>query len=174
MQTLYRPDNLTLEEALLDELSPDAPWALVERFATLVRESGSEDEREAARYISEQLEAFGVPHHVYEPELFLSVPVSASVEAAGRRLRAKPPAFSTSTGEDGVTAEVVYLPSGGPEEVSRLFHFADGGEIDVRGKIVLTHGFGFPGAVRHYEQQGAIGQIYINPGEDIHWGICTT
>ncbi|MDX1663362.1 MAG: M28 family peptidase, partial [Candidatus Promineifilaceae bacterium] len=47
-------------------------------------------------------------------------------------------------------------------------------EIDVRGKIVLTHGFGFPGAVRHYEQQGAIGQIYINPGEDIHWGICTT
>lgn len=174
MQTLYRPVSPTVEDVLLEELSLDAPWALIERFSELVRESGSEDEREAARYIAGQLESFGVPHDVYEPELFLSVPVSASVEAAGRRLRAKTPAFSATTGEEGVTGEVVYLPAGGPEGVSRLFHFSGDGAVDVRGKIVLTHGFGFPGAVRHYEQMGAIGQIYINPGEDIHWGICTT
>lgn len=174
MQSLYRPVTPTVEEALLEELSPDAPWALVERFSRLVRESGSEDEREAARYIAGQLDAFGIPYRVYEPELFLSVPVSASVEVAGRRLRAKTPAFSAATGDEGITGEIVYVPAGGPEDVSRLFDFAGDGEVDVRGKIVLTHGYGSPGAARHYEQLGAIGQIHINMGEDIHWGICTT
>lgn len=174
MQALYRPFRASLEGILLDELSADAPWALIERFSHLVRESGSEDEREAARYIAEQLQAFGVPHRVYEPELFLSVPVSASVEVNGRRIRAKTPAFSTSTGAAGLTGEVVYISSQAPEGVGRLFHFAEEGEVDVRGKIVLAEGYGFPGAVRHFEQQGAIGQIYVNPGVDIHWGICTT
>ncbi len=45
---------------------------------------------------------------------------------------------------------------------------------DVRGKIVLTEGMGMPASVALFEGKGAIGQININPGVDIHWGICTT
>ncbi|MFQ5857530.1 MAG: M28 family peptidase [Anaerolineae bacterium] len=173
METLYRPTRPAFEEILLGDLSSDVPWALIERFSTLVRESGSEDEREAARYITGQLREFGVPHQVYEPELFLSVPASASLEVEGQRIRAKTPAFSASTGPEGVSGEVVYVPSKRPES-ENFFHFTSTEQQAVRGKIVATDGFGFPGAVQVFETQGAIGQIHINPGEDIHWGICTT
>ncbi|MDQ4078127.1 MAG: M28 family peptidase [Chloroflexota bacterium] len=174
MESLYQPVKPEVEEELLRELSSDEPWALIERFSTLVRESSSEDEREAARYIAARLADLGAPHQVYEPELFLSVPISASLQVDGKPIRAKTPSFSASTASEGVTGEVVYIPSQGPEGVSRLFHFDSEGAVDVRGKIVLSEGYGFPGAVRFFEQQGAIAQIYVNPGENIHWGICTT
>ena len=174
MQTL--PDSSTgaTEESLLAALSPDAPWALIERFSHLIRESGSEDEREAARYIADQLEACGVSHRVYEPELFLSVPVFASLNVNERTLRAKAPSFSASTGSSGLSGELIYIPAQSPKSSSGFFHFTGNGHANVRGKIVISDGYGFPGAVRYYEQEGAIGQIYINPGEDIHWGTCTT
>ena len=174
MQTWYQPEQATVESALLEDLSIDEPWALIERFTTLVRESSSEDEREAARYITARLEALGVPHTVYEPDLFLSVPISASVEVEDQRLRAKTPSMAVSTDEEGVTGEVVYVSSNRPGGLDTLFHFSNGDEVDVRGKIVLTDGYAFPVAVRHYEERGAIAQIFINPGVDIHWGICTT
>lgn len=174
MQTWYQPEQATVESALLEDLSIDEPWALIERFTTLVRESSSEDEREAARYITARLEALGVPHTVYKPDLFLSVPISASVEVEGQRLRAKTPSMAVSTGEEGITGEVVYVSSNRPEGLDTLFHFSNGGEVDVRGKIILTDGYAFPVAVGHYQERGAIAQIFINPGVDIHWGICTT
>jgi hypothetical protein len=173
MDMLYRPARPAFEEQLLKDLSSDVPWALIERFSTLVRESGSADERTAAEYIAGRLRELGVPHQVYEPELFLSVPVSASLEVDGQRFRARPPAFSAPTPPAGVTGDVVYVPSKRPESED-FFHFTTTEEQDVRGKIVMTDGFGFPGAVQHFETKGAIGQIHINPGKDIHWGICTT
>lgn len=166
-----RPD---VEEALLQDAGIDVPWALIERFATLVRESGSEDEREAARYVAAQLAEFGVPHQVYEPELFLSVPVSASLEAGGRQIRAKTPSFSASTGAEGVSGELVYVASAQPAEIGTLFERVPTSVDDVRGKVVVSEGFGFPAAVQYFEEQGALAQIYVNPGEEIHWGICTS
>jgi len=166
-----RPD---VEEALLQDAGIDVPWALIERFATLVRESGSEDEREAARYVAARLGEFGVPHQVYEPELFLSVPVSASLEAGGRQIRAKAPSFSASTGPEGVSGELVYLAGAHPAEIGTLFERVPTATDDVRGKIVVSEGFGSPAAVQYFEEQGALAQIYINPGQEIHWGICTS
>ena len=174
MQTFYAPAKPSVEAALLDALSIDEPWALIERFTTLVRESGGEDERTAATYIAERLEALGIPHKVYNPDLFLSVPVSASVTVGGESLRAKTPSFSSTTGENGVTGEIIFIPGKPLAEVKKLVHFSSAGNVDVRGKIVLTEGYGFPEAVRIYKEKGAVGQIYINPGVDIHWGTCTT
>jgi N-acetylated-alpha-linked acidic dipeptidase len=93
MDRLFRSPNERAEQAMLSEISIDAPWALIERFSTLVRESGSEDERVAAKYIGEQLTKFGVPHEMHEPTLFLSIPRKASIEAGGRTLRAKTPSM---------------------------------------------------------------------------------
>ncbi|NDJ62286.1 MAG: M28 family peptidase [Chloroflexi bacterium] len=174
MQTLYDPAQTTVEAALLDELSPEVPWALIERFTTLVRESASEDERIAAQYIVDQLKAAGVPHQVYEPELFLSVPVSSKLMIGDREVRAKSPAFSTNTPPEGLTGEAVYVPKFAAGRSPDLFDFTPTSDVDVRGKIVVVDGFGGPPPVYHFEQRGAIGQIYINPGVDIHWGICTT
>ena len=174
MEALYKPAKASLEETILGELSSDAPWALIERFTTLVRESGSEDERIAAQYISERLSEFGVPHNVYTPELFLSVPISASVEINGKSLRAKAPSCSASTGPAGISGEVVYLKRQASQNVGDFFDFTADDATDVRGKIVLLDGMSVPKAVWELKQRGAIGQIYINPGVDIHWGTCTT
>lgn len=174
MDALYQPTRASLEEKLLGQLSLDTPWALIERFTTLVRESGSEDERIAAQYISERLSEFDIPHTVYTPELFLSVPISASLEVEGKTLRAKSPSCSAPTGPEGITGEVVYLKRRASQNVGDFFDFATEGTTDVRGKLVLVEGMSVPKAVWALKQRGAIGQIYINPGVDIHWGTCTT
>lgn len=173
MVALYDPAKASLEETLLNELSPEVPWALIERFTSLVRESGSDDEKESAQYIVDQLQALGVPHKVYNPDLFLSVPVKSSLVINGKTIRAKSPSFSITTGPEGVTGEVIYLPSTSSAALD-LLDVAPVSDVDVTGKIVLLEGFGGPPPVRAFEQKGAIGQIYINPGVDIHWGICTT
>ncbi len=174
MTSLYQSPDAATEAALLEEISLDAPWALIERYTTLVRESGSQDERVAAEYISDRLSAWGVPHTVHEPTLFLSIPREASVTAGERRIRAKTPAMARPSGPGGVTGEVVYVPASFARNASVLFDFLARQDIDVRGKITISEGMSMPGAVAEFDRRGAIGQIYVNPGVDIHWGICTT
>lgn len=62
MENVYQPAKSSLEEEILQDLSPDVPWALIERFTTLFRKAGSEDERTAAHYITDQLSKFDIPH----------------------------------------------------------------------------------------------------------------
>ena len=48
------------------------------------------------------------------------------------------------------------------------------GDVDLRGKFVVSEGFGMPGKVAYFEARGALGMIAVNPGKNAHWGICTT
>ena len=174
MQSLYQAKNAELESALLDSLAPEEPWSLLERFASLVRESSSEDERTAFDYIAGRLDALGIPHEMHMPELFLSVPVRASLAVASRSYRAKTPAFSISTPAAGVSGEMVRIEGFAAGRSADFFDFTPITKADVRGKIVVCDGFGGPPPVWYFQNQGAIGAIFINPGVDIHWGICTT
>ena len=81
------------ETTLLDQVTIDEPWALVESFATFKREHPDDVNRGMGEVIS-RLEAHGVEVEVHEPDLFLSLPGQARVEAGDRTFRAKPPAFS--------------------------------------------------------------------------------
>jgi N-acetylated-alpha-linked acidic dipeptidase len=157
--------------------------ALLQRFAMLVRESGSADERASAEYIVERLNALGVPVTVHDPELFLSIPERSelSVTTAGstRPIASRPPSFSLSTRDSAVSGEIVYVPSTYPGGTGSLFDLpaaaeTAGGADPVAGRIVLTEGFSMPGPVHAFERRGAIGQIYVHPGPRIHEGICTT
>ncbi len=174
MQALYETKNAGLEDALLESLSPDEPWSLVERFTTLVRESSSEDERTAFNYVSERLSALGVPHEMHMPEQFLSVPIKASLEAGGTTYRAKTPGFSISTPAGGASGEAVIIEGFAAGRSVDFFDFSPTTEVDVEGKIVVVDGFGGPPPVWYFQNKGAKGAIFINPGVDIHWGICTT
>ena len=174
MQAIYESKNAALENALLDSLSPDEPWSMIERFTSLVRESSSEDERTAFNYLAERLSALGVPYKLHMPELFLSVPVRASLVVGGKSYRAKTPAFSISTAAGGVSGETVRIEGFAAGRSADFFDFTPITKVDVRGKIVVVDGFGGPPPVWYFENQGAIGAIFINPGVDIHWGICTT
>ena len=179
MTLTYQPTQSSVEATLLSSLSIDTPWALIEHFNNLIRESGSEDEHKAATYIASQLGSFGIPHRVYEPDLFLSVPISGALHSGDEAFEARPLSFSISTPPEGIKAELVYLLSQTSEDSTALggdvtFSHPDGGEIDVKDKFVMVEGYGFEGAFRDFEQMGAKGVIYINPGQDIHSGICTT
>ena len=174
MQSLYESKNAELEAALLDALDPAEPWSLIERFTSLVRESSSEDERSAFDYLAGRLSALGIPHTMHMPELFLSVPVRASLAVGDRSFRAKTPAFSISTPPEGVSGECVRIEGFAAGRSADFFDFTPLSDVDVSGKIVVVDGFGGPPPVWYFQNQGAKGCIFINPGVDIHWGICTT
>ena len=165
------------ERQLLDEVSRDLPGAVLERFATLVRESGGEDEREAAAFIREKLEGLGVPHRVHNPSLYLSLPRGAGLKVTGddgREVRAKTPAFSVSTDGQWVSGEMVYIPTGQATGIGDIFGGAiEGDAADLDGKIVLTEGFPMPGKVSQFSGLGVRATVFISPGENIHEGICT-
>ena len=172
-----------LEARAREAIRVDEPRALLDRFATLVRESGTPAEETAGRYIVERLQALGVPVTLHTPELYISLPERAEVRisAAGstRTLRARPPAMARSTGESPVEGEICYVPSRYAAGTSSLFDLPEaargGGAADpVAGRIVLTEGFSMPGSVQAFERRGAIAQIYIHPGHNIHEGICTS
>ncbi len=172
-----------LETAARDAVRLDEPRVLLERFITLVRESGTADEETAGRYLVSRLQALGVPVTLHTPELYISNPVRAElsiVAASGTRsLHARPPAMGRSTGDAPVEGEICYVPSKYAGGTSSLFDLPDaarGGGVDdpVRGRIVLTEGFSMPASVGAFEQRGASGQIYIHPGLNVHEGICTS
>lgn len=161
-------------QAALADVSLDAPWSLVERFTTLRREH-PDDVRSAAEEIVGRLRQHGVPVQVHDPEIFLSLPGTGSVTAGGRTVRAKPMAMSIAHPK-GRTARLAYVPARYARGADELFsrNLLGGDDLDLRGKFVVTEGFGMPGKVSHFEARGALGMIAVNPGRNAHWGICTT
>ena len=158
--------------AITRDISIDAPWSLIEAFATQPREK-PQDGNIGAEMIAERLRGFGVPVTVHQPELYLSLPIAASVEAAGARFAAKPPAFSVSA-PDGIEAPLVCVPAAG---TGNPLDRAGGPLADPErfaGRIVITEGFALPNAVAAYEAVGAAGVIAVNPGDRIHWGTVST
>ena len=84
----------------------------MERFSRVVRLSCTPEERKAINYLLERLEALGIPYTVHQPELYVSLPVSARLEVpGGLEIRAKTPAYSAFGTPD---AELVYIPAGRP------------------------------------------------------------
>ena len=159
-----------LNSALRKEIKLDAPWGLIEKFAHQHREK-PEDANRGAEIIAEALRAHGIPVTMHAPELFLSLPGDASVEASGVRYAAKPPAFCASVPE-GIEADLIYVPeaSGG----TPLDRNPTASSSDVSGKIAVIEGFALPNFVSGLEAAGAAGVIAVNPGELIHWGTVST
>lgn len=159
---------------LIEEVSLDAPWELTDAFSRQPRWR-PEDVNRGADMIVERLTRLGVPVTVHEPEVYLSIPFDASVTAGGRTMRAKPPAYSVSVPQ-GITGEIAYVPAQYSKSVGTLFNKnAKAFErAALKGKIVVSEGFAFPQKIREFEEAGAIGVIAVNPGVDIHWGICTS
>lgn len=164
------------ESAILGAVTMDEPWALIESFATFKREHPSDVNRRMDEVVT-RLSRHGVPVTVHEPNLYLSLPGLARVEAGGRVMRAKPPAFSTDA-RGGVTGKLVYIQANAIDDIDDMFdrRFDSSGAAAerARGNIVLSDGFASPVMVQQFMAMGAIGLIAINPGVDIHWGICTS
>ena len=170
------------EQQFLGQVSLDLPWSLVEAFAAMPRWQ-PEDVNRAAEVIAGKLRGAGVPVEVHRPEIYLSIPQSASVTAGGTTFRAKPPSSSLSVpnGREGRLVQLDANPKAlrsYNRDVATLF----GGSVTsveevrrlVAGNIVVMPGFGNPALTSLIEEWGGIGLIAVNPGADIHWGTCTT
>ena len=123
----------TLERTVLDDISLTVPWSVVERFSSLVRLSGSPEEREAFTILMRHLDEWGVPYTLHEPEAFISIPLAATVRVGDRSFRAKTAAMSVSTGGKEITGQLVYMPSDGGERAGDVFSSGvDLERVDVR------------------------------------------
>jgi hypothetical protein len=139
-------------------------WRLTEVFSELDRTSSTEGERLAADYLEQQLEALGVPHHRYEFDSFLSIPISASLAVTVPEsfdVSALAPAFSTSTAPGGLAGEMVYVgPTDSEIVTTRDEDFAG---IDLEGRIALLRGYPSPELIYQSERAGAVGAVCIAP-----------
>ncbi len=170
------------EQRFLDAVSLDLPWSLVEAFSVLPRWR-PEDVNRSAEVLAAKLRAAGVPVEMHAPEIYLSVPYSASVSAGGLTIRAKPPSSSLSV-PGGRTGRLVTLAANPKalrsynRDIKTLFGGSISSVDEVRrivgGNIVIMQGFGNPALTSLIEEWGGIGLIAVNPGTDIHWGTCTT
>ena len=170
------------EREFLDEISLEHPWSLVETFATMHRWM-PEDVNKAVDLLVGRLRALELPVEVFEPEIYLSIPLSASVEAGGVTCRAKPPSSALSVPE-GRRGRLVVLKANPKalrsynRDVKTLFGDSISSLEEVKklvgGKIVIMQGFGNPALTSLVEEWGGVGLIAVNPGVDIHWGTCTT
>ena len=143
------------EQRILDRISLDEPWRLVETFSRMPRWR-PEDVNRGADVIADRLRALGVPVEVHEPEIYLSIPLSASVQAGGKTFRAKPPSSSLSV-PGGRTARLVKLEANPKalrsynRDIATLFGDTIKSVEDVKqivgGAIVVMSGFGTPGLV---------------------------
>jgi hypothetical protein len=165
---VHIPDLSSLAP-LLNDISLQAPWALIERFAGLAREH-PDDVRRAGFEIVGRLAALGIPVTMEEPELYLSLPRRASISTRDKTVSARALAMSRSL-PAGLNAPLIFAPErdGTPHAGAN-----PGSELDVAGKFVLTHGFGSRGVVRHFERQGAAGVIAISPGRLRHGENCSS
>src|SRR5438309_4527335 len=164
------------EQEVTAAVSLDAPWALVQRFNGLVRDSGSKAERRGVDYIIKQLAKAGVPHALHEPELLISLPRRARLEVVApepRVLTAKTPSMSLSTDGRYKRGNLVYVPTGQAGAITAIFARVELA-ADVAGRVVLTEGYPSPGKVAALQDRGAQAAVFISPGERIHEGICTT
>lgn len=164
------------EQHSLDQVGIDQEaWPLIERFSRLPREH-PKDVDAGMDDVAARLASHGIPVTMHRPSLYLSLPGKARVECKGQTFRAKPPSFSVPV-PNGFSAPLAYVAAKRTDGIDNIFDMKLQRGQDysaLAGKIVVTEGFASPGHISQFEAVGAAAVIAVNPGEDIHWGICTT
>src|SRR5262249_40875413 len=108
-----------LTTPIIDEISIEAPWKLVEAFSTMPRWR-PRDVNKAAEVIVGMLRDAGVPVTVHKPTIYLSIPSQPEVRGGGGAINAKPPAYSRDC-RQGIEGELVYVPATYSKSVGTLF-----------------------------------------------------
>lgn len=163
-----------LEQRARAAVSPAALQQHLERFSTLFRDTGSEDEWKAARYVVETLKSYGVEAEILDFDALISWPLAGRLTVLGadgqeREIPTRTRAFGAQTAPGGVEAELVFVPFQEPERGAMIFsHRAVAGDysgLDVRGKVVLSADGG-PDGILRAQERGALAHIHIWPSDE--------
>ena len=175
----------TLEQRVREAISPARIQEGLEVFSTLFRDSGTEDEWKAARYLVRELEQRGIQAEILELPSLISLPGEgrlAALDADGTETESftvRTRSFGAQTPPGGIEAELIFVPFQAPKQGEMIFsHRAVAGDytgLDVRGKVVLTADGG-PDGVLRAQERGAAGHIHIWPSDEpvVHEMICTS
>lgn len=115
------------------------------------RLSGSAGERRAFEFAREFLADRGIESELVVHPALVGYPIDGTLSAQGHSFKLRPHAMAPGTPAEGVSAEIVDVGAGTPEDFRR---------VDVRGKIVLASGLPAPARYLLGEQNGAVGQLY--------------
>ena len=160
------------EEIVLGALDVERAWRniveITERFPS--RLAGSANSAGAAEYIAAELRAAGVEAEILRFPGLVSFPGKASVTvrgagAGGADWAIEANALGHSPPTDGIEGELVWVGSGGEEDIAGL---------DLRGKITLSELSYLPPRQekqRLHARAGAIGCVMLNWGHDANEAI---
>lgn len=149
---------------LLDEVSASRLNAHLDFSAGVRRDTGGPGEDKMVDYIVDTLRRDGVPVQMHEFDAYLSYPRRASLETIEphhETFHCLTHSFAKSTGPQGVTADVVYVP-------------ADGDLRQAAGRVALLDGLSSPIKILQASQAGCAGVIFANAEWFIHNMIGTT
>lgn len=173
------------EERVRAEVSAEPLARHLQQFSELFRDSGTEDEWKAARFIKGEMEAYGIECEILSFESLISLPGPGSLElldesgSVAETFHVRTRSFGGQTPAGGMQAELVFVPFEQPEQGAMIFSHraveADYSNVDVAGKIVLTMDGG-PDGIRRAEERGALGHIHIWPSDEpvVHEMIATS
>ncbi|WP_373189506.1 hypothetical protein [Halolamina sp.] len=165
------PSLSGVERELYDAVSADEPWELVERFSELERVSGSDEEVEAAEYVTDRLTDLGVDYERYDPELYLSIPGEASLAAAGESFDA---VKTVSFGGGTAAGELVDFATGDAASVDDILSTELGEVGDMTGNVAVLDGLLPIEAIGELDAAGVEGVVVVHPHErEPHEGIAT-
>jgi N-acetylated-alpha-linked acidic dipeptidase len=172
-----------LEQSFDAQLNAAEMRDWLKRLSSAPNNVGSPHDKANAEFIRDQLKSFGWDVQIEAFEVLYPTLKSHRLELLGPKkfvasLREPPvssdatstqrggvPQFNTYGGDGDVTAELVYVNYGMPDDYKELARFG----IDVKGKIVITrYGGGWRGLKPKLAQEhGAVGCIiYSDPRED--------
>ena len=175
----------SLEDRVRAAVSAEKLQETLDVFSRLFRDSGSEDEWTAARYLVEQLRGYEVEAEILEFDSLISWPLEgrlAVLDSEGREVEEVPVrtrSFGAQTPPGGAVAELVFVPFQAPQKGEMIFsHRAVAGDytgLDVTGKIVLTADGG-PDGIFRAQSRGAAGHVHIWPSDEpvVHEMISTS
>ena len=177
--------STTIEQALQAAVSTEILQRHLERFNGLFRDSGTDDEWAAARYIRDCMVSYGISATIHEFDSLISWPQEGSLVVLdadgnpGEEIAVRTRSFGAQTPDGGVEAELIFVPFAQPEAGAMIFsHRAVAGDytgLDVSGKVVVTMDGG-PDGIRRAQERGAAGHIHIWPSDEhvIHEMIGTS
>jgi hypothetical protein len=139
-----------------------------------VRDGGSPDEHAAVDYVVRTLRADGIRVDVHEFPAYVSYPGRCALRVEGAEPaspQCKTQALAAPTPPGGVRGEVVFVGAGERKDYEN---------VDVEGKIALVSALPLPDGVKHAEDAGARGAIFMSGSELIQeltvspiWGTPT-
>jgi hypothetical protein len=145
--------------SLCDAVSGGEMMANLREIARWMKLSGTPEEMEALRFVEGRIRDYGYRTTMLSHDAYISLPGPARIEVDNQALTAITHSFSRPSPPGGLSAEVVYLGHGEPEDFAGK---------NLAGKVLLMEGMATPATAQRATRAGAAGQIHISHQENRH------